>query len=135
MFLNICLDQHGTVDSQTLTDDVDEWPLRVALEEVRPDLQHGESETSRAGGVHDFRCFFVKVDDCICFFNNALDPIPDPFFAVWELVNDWTISEYTVCSPLSGFVVAVRVRLRSHLLKRIAQSRLASECLTLQKNA
>lgn len=58
---------------------VDELPLRIALEEPRPDVQHGEAQLKRLVWNSQF-ALLVEVDDSIRFFNDACDPVNDAVF-------------------------------------------------------
>lgn len=59
---------------QACTENVDEGPLGVPLEEVSPYFQHGETETL---GVQPESSLFllVKVYYCVRFFDNAPNPV------------------------------------------------------------
>lgn len=52
-------DEKLPVSFQACANDIDKGPLCVALEEVRPDLEHGQTETS--GIQLGFRLGLVKV--------------------------------------------------------------------------
>lgn len=60
---------------QALSDNVDEWPLCVALEEMCPDLENGSAERSRVPLRPDVRLFVFKVDDVVCLFYDTSNPM------------------------------------------------------------
>jgi hypothetical protein len=49
---------------------------------VRPDLEHGKSNVVSIAIIYGFGQLLVEVNDRVCFFNDTLDPVKDPFFAV-----------------------------------------------------
>lgn len=75
IFLDLGLEQHAPIHCQPLPDDIDERPLRIALEEVRPDFEHGKSNVISVAIIYGFRRLLVKVNDCVCFFDDTLDPV------------------------------------------------------------
>lgn len=80
------LDEQLPVLLEALADDVYKGPLRVALEEVRPDLEHGQAER-RGAPVRSISLGFspvavLKVDDVERLLDDAPDPVQDPVLAV-----------------------------------------------------
>lgn len=67
------------ISLETDTEVVDELPLRVALKKTSPDMQNGKAELKWFVWNSQF-AFLVKIDDCICLFDNTFDPMNDAVF-------------------------------------------------------
>lgn len=70
--------EHAAKFSQAIADNVDEWPLSVAFEKVRPDFEHGKSQYLARrvlGRVQMILILIIKIDNSPGFFDDTSDPM------------------------------------------------------------
>lgn len=75
-------DEQLSILLQTLTDDIYKGPLRVALEEMCPDLENGQTQCGRVPVCLLVGLIVIEIDDVVRFFHNTADPMQDPIFAI-----------------------------------------------------
>jgi len=84
--LHAASDEQLSILLQALADDVYNWPLRVALEEMCPDLENGQTQGGRVPVCLDISLAAFEVDDVVRLFYNTPNPMQDPVLAVYWLV-------------------------------------------------
>jgi hypothetical protein len=64
---------------QPNANDVDEWPLRVTLEKMCPNLQNCQTQVAWVSEVENTWIIslnaLIKIDDRVCLFDDTPDPV------------------------------------------------------------
>jgi hypothetical protein len=87
MFLQMCwTSKDPAVVLQAFSNHVDEWPLRITLEEMFPNLQDAYTKSVQVFQVRA-TVTVVKVDNGIGFFHDAAHPMQDAVLAVCRILQ------------------------------------------------